>query len=107
MELLPSQAHFRKPPRLEVLDNYVRRIDESEQELPPRVTAEIERNRPFIEIVKPEEETAIAMRAVVNERPDPSARVAAGRLDLNHVRPHIGHQAPGQTRPIVGQVQHA
>ena len=47
------------------------------------------------------------MRAVVDKRADAAGRLARGRFDLDHVRAHIGHQARGKPRPIVGQIQDA
>jgi len=53
---------------------------------------QVESERAFVEVVEPEEQAAIAMRDVVEERADAARVVTVRRLNLDNVGPHVGEQ---------------
>jgi hypothetical protein len=56
------------------------------------VIEQVESQRALVEIVEPEEEAAIAMGDVVEERADAARVVAGGRFDFDDVGAHVGEQ---------------
>ena len=57
-------------------------------------------------VVVPERQAALGMRHVVDKRPDMAARLAARRLDLDHVGPEIAEQFAAELARLVRQLQH-
>jgi hypothetical protein len=47
------------------------------------------------------------MRPVLREGSEMAGRIAAGRLDLDHVGAEVGQQPPGQRALEIGQIEDA
>jgi hypothetical protein len=104
---VPSKAEARHLARLEAFDYDVGAFREVAQDGHALGMAKVERQGTFVEVVEPEEQAAVLMGQVIDERPDTSRRVAARRLDFDHVGAHVGEQAGAQMPFEVGEIENA
>src|SRR5437667_7712339 len=106
MQRFPSESQFTNMTGFETFDYEVGRLREHQENLGAFTTRYIERQRTLVEIVEPEEQTAVRMRRVVDERSNMTRRVATRRLDFDHIGAHISQQPPAKLRAIVRQIKH-
>jgi hypothetical protein len=66
---------------------------------------QIERDAAFRGIVVPEKETPLAMRYVVEKRPYQAGVLPTRRLDLDDIRPQVGHQLATELALLVSQFE--
>ncbi len=91
-QLVPSKPEPRHRAGSEAFDNDIGGAREPAQNLGALGSMHVKRERAFVEIIEPEEQRAVGMRNVVQERADFSRGVAARRFDFDHVGAEIGEQ---------------
>src|SRR5208282_2032668 len=89
MENIPAKAELVERARRETLNDDVGAARELEKNVRAARMVEVERERALVEIVEPEEQAAVAMRQVVEERAHAARVVTGGRLDLDDVGAHV------------------
>src|SRR5262249_30313531 len=102
-QILPPEIHRSEVAGAEALDDNIGRGGELTKQLRAARSRDIKGQRSFVEIVEPEEQTAVAMRLVIYERADGASVVATRRFDLDHIGPHVGEQPSSELSPIGAQ----
>jgi hypothetical protein len=64
---------------------------------------QIERDAAFRGVIVPEKETPLTMWYVVEKRPYPAGVLPTRRLNLEHIRPQVGHQLATELALLVSQ----
>src|SRR5579862_3470314 len=107
MKNVPAKPELVDRSRRKALDHDVGRARELNEDVGAARMFEVERQRSLIEIVEPEEEAAVVMRQIVEERADAARVIAGGRLGLDNVGAHVAQQSRAKLCPMPGQIEDA
>jgi hypothetical protein len=66
---------------------------------------QIERDATFRGVVVPEKETPLTMRYIVEKRSHQAGVLPTRRLDLDDIRPQVGHQLATELALLVSQFE--
>src|SRR5208283_5765865 len=105
MESIPAEAEPVEGAGRVALDDDVGGAGELEENISAARMVEIKREGAFVEVVEPEEQAAVEMRKVVEERADAARVVAGGRFDFDDVGTHVGQQSRAKLCAMAGQVK--
>ncbi len=91
----------------EALDHEVGLVRQAREELPAFGFFQVERDAALVVVEAEPGEAFFRVGLVLEKRPEPPRRVAAGALDLHHVGAEVAEYFAREKAQLVGEIEHA